>query len=117
MSFLKKMRKAGILNDLPPLTPSEQSDADTRRRNDQFIKAEESRRFKEKMELAAKRDAEYEVLCVNDTGKGDLFDEGLTYIAKGHAMKNIIRVCDRNGEWQECIESRFERVEAGNLAI
>jgi len=87
MSILKKMRKKGILDDLHSRSEAE----------------------------CAERDKEYEVLCVDDTGKGDLFDEGLTYIAKWHVIEHIIRVCDRNGEWQECIDSILNRVPAGNL--
>lgn len=57
----------------------------------------------------AETQEEFVVRCVNNKYIQEMFDKGMTYIAKNHSDKDILCVMDVYGKWQECLASRFER--------
>jgi len=54
---------------------------------------------------------DYEVVCVNNLGMEDSFDEEVTYVAEKHPDSDMIYVYDRNGEKRECFKERFKKLE------
>jgi len=56
----------------------------------------------------------FEVECIDNSGKEEEFDIGVTYIAKNHADKtnsDMIIVFDKFGQEQECFKNRFKKTE------
>jgi len=49
------------------------------------------------------------VICIDNTGMEDKFDEGIEYISEEHSGEGLIYVYDRFGKKQECFEDRFKK--------
>jgi predicted DNA-binding WGR domain protein len=52
---------------------------------------------------------DFEVICVDNTGMEDSFDEGVEYVAEPHAEEGMIYVWDRNAQKRECFAERFKK--------
>lgn len=54
---------------------------------------------------------DFEVICVNNLGMEESFDEGVTYVAEPHSDKDYIYVWDRHAIKQEVFSERFKKSE------
>lgn len=59
---------------------------------------------------------DFEVVCVNNLGLEEYFDEGVTYIAESHSEKDYIYVWDRGAKKQEVFAERFKNAKAEAIA-
>jgi hypothetical protein len=53
----------------------------------------------------------WEVVCVDNYGREELFDEDVTYIAESHPDDGFIFVWNKRGEKTECSADRFKDVQ------
>lgn len=68
----------------------------------------EVRAEKPKAKAEPKKAKERKAVCIDAVGLEHCFDEGETYVARGHSDSDMIYVTDRNGEEQECFKERFK---------
>ena len=65
----------------------------------------------EKSMAPAPGERDFEVVCVNNLGMEDSFDEGVTYVAEPHPEDGMIFVWDRAAVKQELFKERFKVAE------
>ena len=53
---------------------------------------------------------DFEVMCVDNLGMEDVFDEDVTYVAVG-SKSGLLMVHDRFGEVRQCLTERFRKVD------
>jgi len=51
------------------------------------------------------------VVCLNNSGMVDKFDEGIEYVYEAHEDEQMLWVYDKLGDKQECFTDRFEIVD------
>lgn len=56
----------------------------------------------------AKPAKDWEVVCINNLGMEDSFDENVEYIAERHTESDMIYVWDKRNEKKECFTERFK---------
>ena len=78
----------------------------TKAERDAYIKTLEAER-------EAYEERDFEVVCQDNLGIEDGFDEGVTYVAEPHNEDDLIWVWDRNAVKRECFAERFKQVREG----